>query len=71
MSAARWKYCRWCSLKAPLPYNGTISMRVSQVRAPVSTRLLITNRYSLDDINVGYQAMRDGENIRGVIVHGS
>jgi NDMA-dependent alcohol dehydrogenase len=32
---------------------------------------LITNRYSLDDINVGYQAMRDGENIRGVIVHGS
>ena len=32
---------------------------------------LITNRYPLDDINVGYQAMRDGENIRGVIVHGS
>ena len=31
---------------------------------------LITNRYSLDDINVGYQAMRDGTNIRGVIVHG-
>jgi S-(hydroxymethyl)glutathione dehydrogenase/alcohol dehydrogenase len=32
---------------------------------------LITNTYSLDEINVGYQAMRDGENIRGVIVHGS
>lgn len=32
---------------------------------------LITNRYPLDEINVGYQAMRDGENIRGVIVHGS
>ena len=31
---------------------------------------LITNRYSLDDINEGYRAMRDGENIRGVIVHG-
>lgn len=31
---------------------------------------LITNRYSLAEINVGYQAMRDGENIRGVIVHG-
>ncbi len=30
---------------------------------------LITNTYSLEDINVGYQAMRDGENIRGVIVH--
>ncbi len=30
---------------------------------------LITQRYTLDDINVGYQAMRDGENIRGVIVY--
>ena len=31
---------------------------------------LITNRYSLDEINDGYQAMRDGTNIRGVVVHG-
>ena len=30
---------------------------------------LITNRYSLDQINDGYQAMRDGTNIRGVIVY--
>jgi S-(hydroxymethyl)glutathione dehydrogenase/alcohol dehydrogenase len=30
---------------------------------------LITNRYSLDEINEGYQAMRDGTNIRGVVVH--
>ncbi len=30
---------------------------------------LISNRYTLDEINTGYQAMRDGENIRGVIVH--
>ena len=29
---------------------------------------LITTRYSLDEINEGYQAMRDGKNIRGVIV---
>jgi S-(hydroxymethyl)glutathione dehydrogenase/alcohol dehydrogenase len=28
---------------------------------------LITNRYSLDDVNQGYQDMRDGKNIRGVI----
>jgi S-(hydroxymethyl)glutathione dehydrogenase/alcohol dehydrogenase len=28
---------------------------------------LITERYSLDDINQGYQDMRDGKNIRGVI----
>ena len=32
---------------------------------------LVTNTYSLDDINIGYQAMRDGENIRGVIAHTS
>jgi NDMA-dependent alcohol dehydrogenase len=30
---------------------------------------LITNRYPLDDINEGYRAMRDGENIRGIIAH--
>ncbi len=31
---------------------------------------LITRTYTLDEINEGYQAMRDGENIRGVILHG-
>lgn len=31
---------------------------------------LITSTYQLDDINEGYRAMRDGENIRGVIAHG-
>ena len=30
---------------------------------------LITTRYPLDEINEGYQAMRDGTNIRGVIVY--
>ena len=30
---------------------------------------LITKRYKLEDINEGYRAMRDGENIRGVIVY--
>ena len=30
---------------------------------------LITRRYTLDQINEGYQAMRDGTNIRGVIVN--
>ena len=28
---------------------------------------LVTRTYSLSDINEGYRAMRDGENIRGVI----
>lgn len=31
---------------------------------------LITTRYSLDDINVGYRDMNDGKNIRGVIEFG-
>ena len=31
---------------------------------------LITTRYTLDEINDGYQAMRDGTNLRGVVVHG-
>jgi S-(hydroxymethyl)glutathione dehydrogenase/alcohol dehydrogenase len=30
---------------------------------------MITKTYSLDDINVGYQDMRDGHNIRGVLVY--
>jgi S-(hydroxymethyl)glutathione dehydrogenase/alcohol dehydrogenase len=30
---------------------------------------LITHRYPLADINAGYQAMRDGENLRGVVAH--
>ena len=30
---------------------------------------LITRRYTLDQINEGYQAMRNGENIRGVIMY--
>jgi Zn-dependent alcohol dehydrogenase len=28
---------------------------------------LITRTYTLDEINAGYQDMRDGKNIRGVI----
>ncbi len=31
---------------------------------------LVTNTYSLDEINDGYDAMRDGTNIRGVLVYG-
>ena len=29
---------------------------------------LITKRYPLEGVNEGYQAMRDGKNIRGVLV---
>ncbi len=31
---------------------------------------LITRRYSLEQVNDGYQDMLDGKNIRGVIIHG-
>jgi S-(hydroxymethyl)glutathione dehydrogenase/alcohol dehydrogenase len=31
---------------------------------------LITRTYTLDEINQGYQDMRDGKNIRGVIIYG-
>jgi S-(hydroxymethyl)glutathione dehydrogenase/alcohol dehydrogenase len=31
---------------------------------------LITGRYSLDEINQGYQDMREGRNLRGVVVYG-
>ncbi|GLY71416.1 NDMA-dependent alcohol dehydrogenase [Amycolatopsis taiwanensis] len=30
---------------------------------------LITRRYTLEEVNEGYQDLRDGKNIRGVIVH--
>jgi Zn-dependent alcohol dehydrogenase len=30
---------------------------------------LITEKYSLDEINEGYQDLMDGKNIRGVLVH--
>jgi len=30
---------------------------------------LVTQRYSLDEINQGYQDLLDGKNIRGVMVH--
>ena len=30
---------------------------------------LITKKYSLDEINEGYQDLMDGKNIRGVLVH--
>jgi S-(hydroxymethyl)glutathione dehydrogenase/alcohol dehydrogenase len=30
---------------------------------------LVTTKYSLEDINQGYQDMRDGKNIRGMIVY--
>ena len=30
---------------------------------------LITNRYTLDNINQGYEDMLEGRNIRGVLIH--
>ena len=30
---------------------------------------LVTRTYTLEEVNQGYQDLRDGVNIRGVIVH--
>jgi Zn-dependent alcohol dehydrogenase len=30
---------------------------------------LVTNTYPLADINDGYQAMRDGTNVRGMVMY--
>jgi S-(hydroxymethyl)glutathione dehydrogenase/alcohol dehydrogenase len=30
---------------------------------------LVTTKYSLEDINQGYQDMRDGKNIRGMVIY--
>ena len=30
---------------------------------------MVTRTYSLDELNQGYADMRDGKNIRGVIIH--
>ena len=30
---------------------------------------LVTRRYTLEQVNEGYQDLRDGRNIRGVIIH--
>jgi len=30
---------------------------------------LITKKYSLEEINQGYEDLMDGKNIRGVVVH--
>jgi Zn-dependent alcohol dehydrogenase len=30
---------------------------------------LVTRKYTLDQVNEGYQDLRDGKNIRAVIVH--
>ncbi len=32
---------------------------------------LVTTRYSLEDVNQGYEDLRNGKNIRGVIIHES
>jgi Zn-dependent alcohol dehydrogenase len=32
---------------------------------------LVTNRYTLDEVNQGYRDMLDGRNVRGLIVHES
>ncbi len=63
-----WTHAGLChSDERLLPKLGTFS----EYSCVAELDELITNTDSLDDINVGYQAMRDGEHIRGVVVHAS
>ena len=51
--------------------RSTTSRGCSACTGPATLKLdeLITRRYSLEEVNQGYQDMLDGKNIRGVIVH--
>ena len=71
--------------RAALVYNQDQDWVVEQIEVDPSVNLcelaiwnkegqlkadeLITETYSLDDVNEGYRAMREGENIRGVITY--
>ena len=44
-------------------------MRCSAAAIRLKLDELITTRYRLDEVNQGYQDLRDGKNIRGLIVH--
>jgi S-(hydroxymethyl)glutathione dehydrogenase/alcohol dehydrogenase len=30
---------------------------------------IITRTYTLDEVNIGYDDLRDGKNVRGIVVH--
>ncbi|RLV48506.1 NDMA-dependent alcohol dehydrogenase [Nocardioides mangrovicus] len=53
-----------CNIRADIP-----RMFELYVQGKYDLDSLITKTYTLDEINEGYQAMRDGENVRGVIVY--
>ena len=55
MARTRCTTCRACS---GLCTNGDLKLDE-----------LITNRYTLDQINQGYEDMLAGRNIRGVLIH--
>lgn len=53
-----------CNIRADIP-----RMFEMYLQGKLKLDELITKNYSLDEINEGYEAMRNGENIRGVIIY--
>jgi NDMA-dependent alcohol dehydrogenase len=51
------------------PHTDILKMLRLYQEGHVKLDELVTNRYSLDDINQGYEDMHSGRNIRGVIVY--
>jgi NDMA-dependent alcohol dehydrogenase len=51
------------------PHTDILKMLRLYQEGHVKLDELVTNRYSLDDINQGYEDMHSGKNIRGVIVY--
>jgi Zn-dependent alcohol dehydrogenase len=50
------------------PQAGEVLIRM-EAAGDIKLSELVTQRYTLDEVNEGYQDMMDGKNIRGVIIH--
>ena len=60
---------RHASSAAPTPATTSPACCASTRSGKLKLDELVTTTYELDDINQGYQDMRDGKNIRGVILY--
>ena len=51
------------------PRNAIPELLVALPGGQLKLDELVTTKYSLEDINQGYQDMRDGKNIRGMVMY--
>jgi len=61
------KVIRGCQFGSSNPQYDIVKLLRMYDQGVLKLDELITRRYSLDDINQGYQDLRDGKNIRGII----